>query len=116
MGKCRLKKDKQTFVEQSQGLPQFLKQKAKDSKPEDFHPVEIFKPDGSLQCGMGQSIPLSNMAQKLKAKGISILKSQRSHDGMMHTQVCGGPTGFVNIFEIYKRDLPQALKLGFKKR
>lgn len=116
MGKCRTKKDKQTFAEQSQGLPQFFKQKAKDSKPEDFNLVIVYKRDGSKQCGAGKTIPLTQMSRELSSQSIKVVKEEHAHDGRMYIQVCGGPTGYINIYHIYKKDLKKALKLGFKQK
>lgn len=74
--------------------------------------VLIYKPDGSLQCGMGEKIDPNTMKKELK--DIEVFSAENKHDGMMRIQVCGHPTGFCNVFEIKKEDLNKALKLGFK--
>lgn len=85
--------------------------KAKEQSPDR---VMVFKYDGSLQCGMGKPIPLSDMQSELKAKKINVHKSKSEHDGLMHIQMCGSPTGQANVFEISKKDLAKAEALGFK--
>lgn len=74
--------------------------------------VKIFKPDGSLQCGMGKKISLDVMEKELK--GIQVFNKYNRNDGLMRIQVCGAPTGDSNVYEIKKDDLEKALKLGFK--
>lgn len=74
--------------------------------------VRVYKPDGSLQCGQGRAIPLTDMEKDLK--GIKTYSSINKNDGMMRIQVCGSPTGNCNIYEIDRKDLGNALKNGFK--
>lgn len=74
--------------------------------------VFVYKPDGSLQCGMGEKIELETMKKQLK--GIEVFSAVNKSDGMMRIQVCGQPTGFCNVYEIAKKDLPEALQQGFK--
>lgn len=73
--------------------------------------VRVYKPDGSLQCGQGRAIPLTEMEKDLAVKSYS---SINKNDGMMRIQVCGAPTGNCNIYEIDRKDLGTALKNGFK--
>lgn len=75
--------------------------------------VYVYKPDGSLQCGMGQKIDPSEMKKDLK--DIETYSAENKHDGLMRVQVCGHPTGGCNVYQIKSSDLEQALKLGFKK-
>ena len=74
--------------------------------------VFVYKPDGSLQCGQGSKIDINTMKKELK--DIEVFSVVTKHDGMMRIQVCGQPTGQNNVFEIHKKDLEKALKLGFK--
>ena len=74
--------------------------------------VRVYKPDGSLQCGQGKAISLSDMEKDLK--GIKAFSSLNKNDGMMRIQVCGAPTGNCNVFEINRKDLEAAQKKGFK--
>jgi hypothetical protein len=39
--------------------------------------VKVFRYDGSLQCGMGQAVPLDEMAKELAAVNIKILHADR---------------------------------------
>ncbi len=74
--------------------------------------VRVFKPDGSLQCGMGSKISLEAMEKELK--GIKVLNRTNMNDGLMRIQVCGAATGQSNVYEINRSDLEKALKAGFK--
>lgn len=74
--------------------------------------VKVFKADGSLQCGQGQKIALSEMQKDLK--GIQVHSSENKNDGMMRIQLCGSPTGNCNVYEIDRKDLDTAVKYGFK--
>ena len=81
-------------------------------KPSSADRVRVYKFDGSLQCGLGQTKSLSEMQKDLKA--IFVYQSWKRHDGMMRIQLCGSPTGQSNVYEINRKDLEAALKLGFK--
>lgn len=74
--------------------------------------VQVYKYDGSLQCGMGKAIPLQDMQRELK--NIKVFSAVNKADGLMHIQQCGTPTGTANVYEIEKKDLESAKKLGFK--
>lgn len=74
--------------------------------------VRVYKYDGSLQCGMGKAVPLAEMQKELKS--IKVYSSANKPDGLMHIQQCGTPTGTANVYEIEKKDLESAKKLGFK--
>lgn len=74
--------------------------------------VKVYKFDGSLQCGQGKKIDLSEMQKELKT--IKVYSSVNKSDGMMHIQLCGSPTGNCNVYEIDRKDLDEALKAGFK--
>jgi hypothetical protein len=74
--------------------------------------VKVFKMDGSLQCGQGQAIPVADMQKDLK--DIKVYSSLNKNDGMMRIQVCGAATGNCNVYEIDRKNLEAAIKLGFK--
>ena len=73
--------------------------------------VRVFKANGSLQCSQGKSIDPATMAKELKE--IPVQKSAMESDGKMRIQMCGAPTGNVNVFEIDKTNLDRALGFGF---
>lgn len=75
--------------------------------------VKVYKPDGTLQCNQGKKISVETMSKELQ--GFKIYSSENKHDGLMRIQLCGKPTGQVNIFEIDLENLPKAEALGFKK-
>ena len=74
--------------------------------------IKVYKYDGSLQCGMGKAIAISEMAKELT--GITIYSSENKPDGLMHIQLCGSPTGHANVYEIDKTNLELAKKKGFR--
>ncbi len=74
--------------------------------------VKVYKADGSLQCGQGKKIDLYEMQKGLGT--IKVYSSENKNDGMMRIQLCGTPTGNSNVYEIDRKDLEAALKLGFK--
>lgn len=74
--------------------------------------VKVHKPDGSLQCGQGKAVPVAEMQKQLK--GIHVYSATNKNDGLMRIQLCGSPTGNSNVYEIDRKDLEAALKLGFK--
>lgn len=75
--------------------------------------VFVYKADGSRQCAQGKAIPLDEMEKQLK--GIKVHSRENRSDGLMHIQVCGSPTGMINVFEIDAQSLKTAEKRGFKK-
>lgn len=75
--------------------------------------VFVYKADGSLQCGQGQGMKPEDMEKQLK--GIKVHSRENRSDGLMHIQVCGSPTGQINVFEIDASSLKNAEKRGFKK-
>lgn len=74
--------------------------------------VKVFKYDGSLQCGMGKPVSAADMQKELGT--IKVYGSENKFDGLMHVQACGTITGKANVYEIDKKDLEAAQKLGFK--
>jgi hypothetical protein len=75
--------------------------------------VLIYKYDGSLQCAMGKGLSPEEMEKDLGS--VKALSRNKRSDGLMHIQVCGQPTGMVNVYEINSKSLPDAEKRGFKK-
>lgn len=76
--------------------------------------VEVYKYDGTLQCGMGQEIALGEMAKQLTAAGIEVLDSRKGNDGLAHIAVCGASTGSINVYTIRREQLPAAREAGFR--
>ena len=69
--------------------------------------VKVFRYDGSLQCGMGQAVPLDEMAKELTAISIKVLSSEKRVVSGFVIALCGAPTGIANVYEIAKDDLPR---------
>lgn len=80
--------------------------------PSKLDRVKVYKTDGSLQCGQGKAIPVADMQKELQ--NIQVYSSVNKSDGKMRMQLCGSPTGRCNVYEIDRKDLEAATKLGFK--
>ena len=76
--------------------------------------VEVYRYDGTLQCGLGKEIPLEVTAGELAAAQIEVLSSRKGRDGLDHIAVCGASTGAINIFTIAQKSLAAAERLGFE--
>lgn len=74
--------------------------------------VKVYKADGSLQCGMGSAIPLEIMKKDLG--NIKVYSQENTSDNLMHITLCGSPTGKINVYEIDRENLKEALAKGFK--
>lgn len=80
----------------------------------DTSSVEVFKYDGTLQCGMGSEITLETMEKELKEAGIKVLSKRKDTDGFTHIALCGASIGRINVFEIQSTDFDRALRRGFQ--
>jgi len=56
---------------------------------------------------------LDVMQRELSFEDIEVFASCRTGDGLLHSAACGASAGQVNAYEIYERDLPKAVTLGF---
>ena len=74
--------------------------------------IQVFKYDGSLQCGTGKSIPIAEMQKELGT--LIVYKAESKPDGLMHVQMCGTNTGKANVYTIDSNKLEEARKMGFK--
>ncbi|PWU16688.1 MAG: hypothetical protein C5B49_10240 [Bdellovibrio sp.] len=74
--------------------------------------VQVFKYDGSLQCGQGATVPVDVMQKELK--DLRVYTSFNKPDHKMHAQACGTITGKANVYEIDRGDLSKARGLGFQ--
>ena len=75
--------------------------------------LRVFKTDGSRQCDKRSGIALDVMERELA--GIPVYAKEKRADGLMHIQVCGSPTGMINLFEIDQTNLKQAEERGFRR-
>ncbi len=108
-GHCRRKQEAPQPIPTGEAPPEPA---AKPSADANGH-VQIFKYDGSLQCGAGKAIAPDVMAKDLTP--IKVFNMTKKSDGLMHIQVCGSNTGMANVFEINEKDLKKAEAKGFKK-
>jgi len=76
--------------------------------------VEVYKYDGSLQCGRGKEISLQDMARELTENGIEVKGNRKGSDGRMHIAMCGASNGRLNVYSIATESLPRARELGFE--
>ena len=70
--------------------------------------VKVFRYDGSLQCSMGQAVPLDAMAKELTAVNIRILLSEKRVVSGLVIALCGAPTGISEV------EYPWSTKVWFK--
>ena len=77
--------------------------------------IEVFKLDGTLQCGMGSEFLLDEMAAELRAAGVVVLASRKGTDGLMRAAVCSAQTGGINLYRIAADQLEAATGLGFRR-
>jgi hypothetical protein len=75
--------------------------------------IFVYKPDGSLQCQNKKGVAVEEMEKELA--GIRVISKDKRPDGLMHIQVCGSPTGMINVYEIPVEKLKEAESRGFKK-
>lgn len=75
--------------------------------------LRVFKTDGSRQCDKRGGTALDVMERELA--GIPVYAKEKRPDGLMHIQVCGSPTGMINLFEIDQTNLKQAEERGFRR-
>lgn len=106
-GNCRSQKEAQVKSDEKAANPSAL-----TPMTTELDRIKVYKYDGSLQCGMGKAIPVETMQKEFKE--IKVYSAARLPDGLMHIQQCGTPTGQANVYEIDKKDLEAAKKLGFK--
>jgi hypothetical protein len=76
--------------------------------------ADVYKYDGTLQCGLGKESPLDAMADELTGAGVQVLAGGKSKDGLDHVAVCGASTGTINVYTIPRDSLPIAEKIGFE--
>jgi hypothetical protein len=76
--------------------------------------IQVYKYDGTLQCGMGHEISLEEMAKELEGAGILVPAGHKDTDGLMHISVCGASTGTINVYLIDRGSLPAAQRLGYQ--
>lgn len=75
--------------------------------------VRIYKLDGSRQCEKKPGVAIDIMERELA--GIAVHSRDKRKDGLMHVQVCGSPSGMINVYEIEMPFLKQAEQRGFKR-
>lgn len=80
----------------------------------DRETVEVYRYDGTLQCGLGEEVSLERMAEDLRAAGIEVIGSRKGTDGLAHIAVCGASTGAINIYTIARESLPAAQAASFR--
>lgn len=76
--------------------------------------IQVYMYDGTLQCGLGQEIPIDEMEKMLTGAGIPVLGSRKGTDGLVHIPVCGASTGNINVYSIERDGLAAAQDIGFR--
>lgn len=91
-----------------------LKKAAESPTPAADARVRVYKPDGSRQCETRKRGKALEVMERELA-GIKVYAREKRTDGLMHIQICGSPTGMINLFEIDSTFLKQADERGFKR-
>src|SRR4051794_30064194 len=73
--------------------------------------VRVFRPDGSLQCGMGQARSLAEDQKLLEPLGARVITGEKKMVPVV-IALCGAPTGRANTFEISASDW-EKVRRGF---
>ncbi len=76
--------------------------------------VWVTKPDQALSCEPQSGESLTQGSDELKSAKIPILDSQKGSDNKMHIQVCGASKGSMNSYLIPKKNLKDAIALGYQ--
>ena len=113
---CKRQTDPNYFAKKTEDLPEFKEKVATKTGlgQGSTRWVKVYKPDGSLQCGMGSPIPPDDMGKELRDKGVRIKSALKQNDGLMRIQVCGSASGMINVFEIQSSNKAIAKELGYK--
>jgi len=81
----------------------------------EFQRLFVYKHDGTIQCEPEKKpITIKTMQEELTAVGIMVFASSNMDGGFLMIQLCGAPSGRIHRFQIAKKDLEKAIKLGFK--
>lgn len=75
--------------------------------------ANVFKADGSLQCGKKQGVPLVDMALELSSASIDVIDARKTTDGLVRPSMCGSATGVINVYSIPSASVLDAKLLGF---
>ncbi|HRK07359.1 MAG TPA: hypothetical protein PLZ57_06285 [Pseudobdellovibrionaceae bacterium] len=75
--------------------------------------VRVFKADGSRQCDRKPGMSVEVMQRELA--GISVYNQEKKPDGLARIQLCGSPSGMINVYEIDRQSLKQAEERGFRR-
>jgi hypothetical protein len=76
--------------------------------------IEVYRPDGSVQCEPGGAISLEQMRTTLTDAGIVVHSQRKADDGLMRPAVCGAGTGAINVYSIDTDQLDAAIAQGFR--
>jgi hypothetical protein len=76
--------------------------------------IEVYQPDGSVQCEPGGAIPLEQMRKALTDADIVVHRERKGDDGLMRPAVCGAGTGAINVYSIDPDQLDAAIAQGFR--
>jgi hypothetical protein len=76
--------------------------------------IEVFKPDGSVQCEPGSGVPLEQMRRQLTGAGIAVHAARTARDMQIRPAVCGTATGTLNAYIIDAGRIEEARALGFE--
>jgi hypothetical protein len=75
--------------------------------------VRVYQDDQAISCEDTGAISVKTHGKLLVDENIELHCSQKGHDGLGYTELCGSETGSINIFTIHDKDLAKAESLGF---
>ena len=77
--------------------------------------IVMERPDGSKQCEPGPSKKnlLRDAKKELSRAGVRAVEVASGHDGRVHAQICGAPTGRVIRIRVRASDREKAAGIGF---
>lgn len=73
--------------------------------------IEIFKPDGTLQCGLGKERTIDEMTKDLEKLGVTPASAEKRQYPGNVIALCGAPTGACNVFALSGADWPEKAKV-----
>jgi hypothetical protein len=76
--------------------------------------VWVGKPDGAQSCSPDSGISLAQGVKELENAHITVLESKKGSDGNVHIQMCGAPTGSLNLFLIPRESVRASQAIGFQ--
>lgn len=75
--------------------------------------VQVVRPVVNTQCAL-PTTRVSDLDSQLRSSNVVPIAQYCASDGFAYAAVCGAPFGFLAVFEIPRRDVATAERLGFQ--